>query len=245
MPPTPPPWLIEAVKKLVKKYGWAAVLWIAQRLGLSQVAKLSSRQNAIKKARSTREGRFAAVLVEGELRYVIFSGERPVDAFPPVAGDLTELLSDFNRHGLRAPDELHIDHAKRWLRDHLPGAAKHPPAPTEKPAEAVPSNGAAKFAETAECLPALLERLTSSPAKQVREHDALPNGAGLYLFSEGPAPMYVGQTRNLKQRLRQHTSASSRENQRPSLFALLRRQRRVTAWHSAARGSRRSFTADC
>ena len=65
MPPPPPPWLVEAVKNLVKKYGWTAVVWIAQRLGLAQLARLSDRQKAIKKARTTRDGRFAGVLLGG------------------------------------------------------------------------------------------------------------------------------------------------------------------------------------
>lgn len=41
-------------------------------------------------------------------------------------------------------------------------------------------------------------------------HPATP---GVYLLSEGPTPLYVGNTRNLRQRLRQHTGARSRENQ--------------------------------
>jgi predicted GIY-YIG superfamily endonuclease len=220
MPPPLPPWLVEAARNLVKKHGWAAVVWIARRLGLTQLTRLSDRQKAIKKARTTRDGRFAGVLLEGQLRYVVFSGERPVEAYPPIDGDLTELLRDYNGQGLRLPDDLRSKRTKRWIKERLPGREGPGAAPTEEPAEPVPAAGSAKFAEVADRLPGLLDQLTSSPVKKLAEHEAIGAVPGIYLFSEGPAPMYVGQTRNLKQRLRQHTSASSRENQASFAFRI-------------------------
>ncbi len=41
----------------------------------------------------------------------------------------------------------------------------------------------------------------------------IPAEAGVYLFSDGGEHLYVGQTRDLRRRLRQHTSRSSRHGQ--------------------------------
>ena len=62
-------------------------------------------------------------------------------------------------------------------------------------------------------LPNLLDRLSSAPAKTVAQHEEIPATPGVYLFSEGVTPIYIGQTQNLRDRLSQQTSPSSRENQ--------------------------------
>jgi hypothetical protein len=45
------------------------------------------------------------------------------------------------------------------------------------------------------------------------KHRNVSEKPGVYVFSEGVTPIYVGQTRKLRSRLRQQTSLSSRENQ--------------------------------
>src|SRR3954470_24215160 len=101
--------LLEFLKKtgwpLVKKYGWPAVVWLAKKIGPSQLTKLTNRQKAIKVAKATKDGRFAPVQLEGQLRYVVFSGDKPVESFPPVKGKLPELLAHYNGHGLQSSDE--------------------------------------------------------------------------------------------------------------------------------------------
>jgi GIY-YIG catalytic domain len=72
-------------------------------------------------------------------------------------------------------------------------------------------------------MPKLLDRLTAAPAMKLGDHDSVPEAPGVYLFSEAGAPLYVGQTRNLKQRLRQHTSAASRQERAPFAFNLARK----------------------
>jgi hypothetical protein len=62
-------------------------------------------------------------------------------------------------------------------------------------------------------MPELLDALSSRRAQPMGEHFEIPATPGIYLFSEGPTPRYVGNTQNLRQRLRQHTATSSRENQ--------------------------------
>ena len=68
-------------------------------------------------------------------------------------------------------------------------------------------------------LPQLLERLLAAPAAPVAEHAQIPNAAGIYLFSELDYAIYVGQTRKLKQRLRNHTNPLGKNNQ--ATFAFL------------------------
>lgn len=64
----------------------------------------------------------------------------------------------------------------------------------------------------------LLDRLLAAPATPVSERASIPKAAGVYLFSEGTEAIYVGQTRNLRQRLRDHTNPLSRENQASFAF---------------------------
>jgi GIY-YIG catalytic domain len=78
--------------------------------------------------------------------------------------------------------------------------------------------GTDEFQRVIDQLEPLLERLTASPRAPLAEHPSIPKAPGIYLFSEGPNPIYVGQTRDLQQRLRQHTSPSSRENSAPLAF---------------------------
>lgn len=80
-------------------------------------------------------------------------------------------------------------------------------------------------------MPALLDELSTCPAKSAVEHPSIPTAPGIYLFSEGPTPLYVGNTRNLRQRLRQHTGTTSRENQA------------AFAWRLALKGGREQGVA--
>lgn len=71
----------------------------------------------------------------------------------------------------------------------------------------------------AELKPLLCE-LLECPAKTRREHSRVPEQAGVYLFSENRIPMYVGQTRNLRQRIGNHTIPSARETQASLAFTM-------------------------
>lgn len=84
----------------------------------------------------------------------------------------------------------------------------------------------AHFAGAVAALPALLEALTSAPCHRVSDHPTLPNVAGVYLFRSGGAPIYVGQSRDLRRRLRYHTRPSSRHNQASFAFNFAKREAR-------------------
>jgi hypothetical protein len=58
----------------------------------------------------------------------------------------------------------------------------------------------------------------------VADHPAVPDAPGIYLFSDGDIPIYVGQSRKLRTRLRQHTGAANRQNQASFAFNLAKRE---------------------
>lgn len=64
----------------------------------------------------------------------------------------------------------------------------------------------------------LLLALLQAPAIRTAEHPEIPKASGIYLFSKGDEALYVGQTRNLRARLRNHTNPLSRENQASFAF---------------------------
>lgn len=76
------------------------------------------------------------------------------------------------------------------------------------------------FGEAVEQLDNLLKQLTNATSKHLKAHPLVPSGAGVYLFSENGKPMYVGQGRNLRRRLTQHTSERSHENSASFAFNL-------------------------
>ena len=55
-------------------------------------------------------------------------------------------------------------------------------------------------------------------------HPVVPNAPGIYLFSHESAPVYVGQSRKLQNRLRQHTGATNSHNQASFAFNLAKRE---------------------
>lgn len=78
-------------------------------------------------------------------------------------------------------------------------------------------------------LPTLLEKLLATPAARVSEHPPIPEAPGIYLFSEpahGDAvrekAIYVGQSRKLRSRLRNHTRLGGRNNEATFAFLVAR-----------------------
>lgn len=75
-------------------------------------------------------------------------------------------------------------------------------------------------------LPGLLNELLAAPAAKVAKHPQIPEAPGIYLFSEsGEAggaerAIYVGQTRKLRSRLKNHTRLGGRNNQATFAFLL-------------------------
>jgi predicted GIY-YIG superfamily endonuclease len=101
-----------------------------------------------------------------------------------------------------------------------------------------------RFKHYVESLHPSFERLMGmSPIKMSAIPKQLPDKS-VYLFSEGEQTLYVGRTRRLRQRLRQHSIAGAQHNQAVFAFRLVREMTgRLTAAYSA-KGSRVALSAD-
>ena len=83
----------------------------------------------------------------------------------------------------------------------------------------IEEEGIRRFTSAVGRMEELLVELLAAPVATREEHGPIPTTAGIYLFSDR-RPIYVGQTRNLRQRLRNHTSARSTENQASFAFLI-------------------------
>lgn len=79
--------------------------------------------------------------------------------------------------------------------------------------------GVQQFNGAIERLESLLVQLLAAPVARRDDHGVIPKSAGIYLFSDRK-PVYVGQTRNLRARLKNHTSATATENKASLAFLL-------------------------
>ena len=68
------------------------------------------------------------------------------------------------------------------------------------------------FQHVLDHLPKQLEKLLAARCCARKAHPPIPKAPGVYLFSENGRPVYVGQTRNLRQRLAAHMIPSSGQN---------------------------------
>jgi GIY-YIG catalytic domain-containing protein len=89
----------------------------------------------------------------------------------------------------------------------------------EHPAQDVP-----EFCAAVARMPGLLAALQAAPSLRVADHPQIPKAPGIYLFSQEARPVYVGQSRNLRNRLRQHTCQRSRENAASFAFNIAKRE---------------------
>jgi hypothetical protein len=83
--------------------------------------------------------------------------------------------------------------------------------------------GLRRFDEAVSKMPRLLEQLLEAPAHRVSDHPSVPNSPGIYLFSQDGEPVYVGQSRKLRQRLRHHTDLLSGQNRASFAFNIAKR----------------------
>lgn len=229
-----------ALLAFIKRYGPRVGLWLLNEIGLGplleqvqeRLRRIGNRQNAIRRGREIN-GRIGACLIEDRARWVVYKDDEPVDIFPAIKGELRAAMEHYDLDRLRNPDELAMARWRRWAQARLHGLAgrltrrERTAAEPAQDAEGITADeitaaeknlGKQAFQEMLDQMEPLLNQLTSVPAKRVDEHDAIPAAPGVYLFSEGPTPIYVGQSRNLRRRLRQHTSPRSKENEAPLAF---------------------------
>lgn len=100
------------------------------------------------------------------------------------------------------------------------------------------------FWEHVESLHPLFERLMEmKPVKISQLPKSLPEKC-IYLFSDGVNHLYVGRTRNLRYRLRQHCRPSARQNEAAFAFRLARKKTGKEEPTYAAEGSRVALARD-
>ena len=80
-------------------------------------------------------------------------------------------------------------------------------------------SGLRHFSNAVAGMERLLVELLAAPVAPRAEHRHIPKVPGVYLFSD-KEPVYVGQTRNLKARLRNHTGARATETQASFAFLI-------------------------
>jgi hypothetical protein len=244
------------------KYGKKAALWLIKQIGgqkildiaEGQLKGLVARNRAINKAGQVRDGRWGPILVEDKARFVVYSGAAAVEIFPAPKGNVADLTAAYNTDLLRAPNDVPSAAFKRWVdgqwkrlrRDVEEGIEKPTPPPASDVRDAISKageeGGQALFHAMVDQLPDLLNTLTNTKAATMASHNGIPEVPGIYLFSEGVNPVYVGQTRNLRSRLRQQTSLASRENQAALAWRIARKDA-ADAGHPIT-GPRKELEAD-
>jgi hypothetical protein len=80
-------------------------------------------------------------------------------------------------------------------------------------------SGLCRFGDAVAGMERLLVEFLAAPVAKRAEHRSIPKVPGVYLFSD-KKPVYVGQTRNLRTRLRNHTGAQATENQASFAFLI-------------------------
>jgi len=91
--------------------------------------------------------------------------------------------------------------------------------------------------------PSFEQLLRMRPVKIASLPKPLPEKC-VYLFSEGTEHLYVGRTRRLRNRLRQHSIAGAQHNQAVFAFRLAREMTGRTIPAYSVEGSRKALSAD-
>lgn len=222
-----------ATRKLFMKYGWPATKIVASLVGVDELARIGwgwllrttgthpDRRKAIRRAEEI-DGLIGTALLDDGAHWVVFKDDQPVTAYPRFDGDLSAELRDYRRDQLKSPDALPSRRAQTWFNARVSKIVNR--QATAPDSSGVPgATGPGELKQIVDQLEPLLKRLTEAPKTKLAEHPLIPEAPGIYLFSEGPNPVYVGQSRNLHQRLAEQTSSSS-ENAAPLAFNLALRE---------------------
>lgn len=229
------------------------IAWITKELGPGALGlfgawrtRLAHRQAAIDEADQI-DGRFSAAIIDGKRHLIVWKDGEPVSAYPSLAnGDLREKLRQHNREGLKHPYDLPTRRAARWFTTHVPHVGHHDGDPHNgQPSDGLVRDridGERRFHSAVTRMSPLLNDVQQAAQHRVSDHPSIPAGPGIYLFSYDDKPIYVGQSRNLRKRLRQQTAITSRENQASFAFNLAKRSAREAGLTLA--GSRAAVEAD-
>lgn len=97
-----------------------------------------------------------------------------------------------------------------------------PSETSAREADPVPlgTTGEERFHGISEKLPKLLHQLRTAREWRQGDPERVPRNPGIYLFTRNGRAAYVGQTRNLRQRLAHHAGAKASHNQATYAFSL-------------------------
>lgn len=113
------PGLTRVVRLLLRDRRVRALLLTAGPVAVEQARLLVEqgrwRQMAVRHAESIEQGRFSDEWLDGARHWVVWSGDQPVVAYPPVDGELRELLARARPARRRDPQELPTRRARRAL----------------------------------------------------------------------------------------------------------------------------------
>jgi hypothetical protein len=217
-------------RKLFLKYGWPATKIVAGLIGVDELARIGwrwllqttgthpDRRHAIQRAEQVG-GLIGTALLDDGAHWVVFKDDQPVTAYPRFDGDLAAGLRDYRRDQLRSPDALPSRRAQAWFKARVSNVVSRQGRATSGSGFSGRSD-ADEIKEIVDQLQPLLSRLTESPKVKLADHPSIPKAPGIYLFSEGPNPVYVGQSSNLDRSLRQHTASTSGDNSASLAFNL-------------------------
>ncbi len=224
------PWLVWLARLAASR---KFVTWLVKELGPGAldlykrwITQLRHRQVAIDEADQI-DGHFSAAIIDGNRHVVVWKNNQPVSAYPPLKhGDLSEKLRHHTRQDLQDPDELPTRRALRWVTSHVPGIGDHSEPDTKQLVAARDSkfpSGERRFHAAVKRTEPLLDDLQRAVRHCVSDHPVIPAVPGIYLFHYDGKPIYVGQSRNLRRRLSQHTAMGSRQNEASFAFNLAKR----------------------
>ncbi|HCO03370.1 MAG TPA: hypothetical protein DIT48_08430 [Actinobacteria bacterium] len=112
----------------------------------------------------------------------------------------------------------------RSKNPHPSFSAYHPGMSDQNAAVPMAPDGEERFAAITKALRSRLDELVNAPPVRRGIGAPIPKVPGVYLFTKDGVATYVGQTRNLRQRLAQHAGATSRENQASFAFNLAKKE---------------------
>jgi hypothetical protein len=104
------PALALVIRRLLLDRRFRALLVTVGPVAANELRRLAEqgrfRQLAIQHADTLVDGRVSREVADGEPVHVVWTGTQPVMAYPPVSGDLREMLRHSDPTNRRAPEEL-------------------------------------------------------------------------------------------------------------------------------------------
>jgi hypothetical protein len=198
-------------RKLFLRFGWPALKIVASIVGVDELARIGwrwllritgthpDRRNAIHRAEQV-DGLIGTALLDDGAHWVVFKDDQPIVAYPQFNGDLLAALHDYRRDQLTSPDALPSRRAQTWFRTQVAKVA-HRDRRDTAPSGLIGASREDDFRRIVDDLEPLLARLTGAPKLKLAEQPSVPEAPGVYLFSDGPNPVSVGQSSNLRQHL--------------------------------------------